>query len=111
MQVLCRAPDDVAAVEGKILRGVRGDSVRQVSLAACVAWDHSHMYLRWIWSGVAAALVTCGWASAAAQPCAAGSADLRGTVTDGGGAPVAGAAVSAGGVRGQSGADGGFMLP
>jgi outer membrane receptor protein involved in Fe transport len=70
------------------------------------------MHVRWMWSGVAAVLVTCGGAAAAsATPCAPGTADVRGTLTDGSGAPVAGAAVSSGDARVQSGLDGGFVLP
>jgi outer membrane receptor protein involved in Fe transport len=49
--------------------------------------------------------------AAAAEPCATGTADVRGVVTDGSGAPVAGAVVSAGAARTTSGAGGGFALP
>ena len=46
-----------------------------------------------------------------AQQCGAGAADVRGTVTDGSGAPVAGAALTAGSVTAKSGSDGQFVLP
>ena len=47
----------------------------------------------------------------AAQPCGAGTADVRGTVVDSSGAPVAGAALTAGTVTAKSGAEGQFVLP
>jgi outer membrane receptor protein involved in Fe transport len=47
----------------------------------------------------------------AAQPCGTGTADVRGTVVDGSGAPIAGAALTAGTVTAKSGAEGQFVLP
>src|ERR1700761_2283302 len=47
----------------------------------------------------------------AAQPCGAGTADVRGTVVDSSGAPIAGAALTAGTVTAKSGAEGQFVLP
>src|ERR1700757_2441823 len=45
------------------------------------------------------------------EPCGAGAADVRGTVVDGSGAPVAGAVLSAGNATTKSGAGGEFVLP
>src|ERR1700744_2487748 len=47
----------------------------------------------------------------AAQPCGAGTADVRGTGVDSSGAPIAGAALTAGTVTTKSGAEGQFVLP
>jgi outer membrane receptor protein involved in Fe transport len=47
----------------------------------------------------------------AAQPCGAGAADVRGTVVDSSGAPIAGAALTAGAMTAKSGTEGQFMLP
>src|SRR6476620_4073695 len=47
----------------------------------------------------------------AGQQCAAGMADVRGTVVDGSSAPVPGAALSAGTAKTTSGLDGQFVLP
>src|SRR5258708_33320626 len=46
-----------------------------------------------------------------AQRCGAGAADVRGTVVDGSGAPVAGASLTAGATVAKSGPDGAFVLP
>src|SRR5882757_11590951 len=45
------------------------------------------------------------------QRCGAGAADVRGTVVDGSGAPIAGAALTAGTTVAKSGPDGEFVLP
>jgi outer membrane receptor protein involved in Fe transport len=47
----------------------------------------------------------------AATPCGLGTADVRGTVVDGSGAPIAGAALTAGSATAKSGLDGQFVLP
>ncbi|MDQ1450695.1 MAG: hypothetical protein QOK38_561 [Acidobacteriaceae bacterium] len=47
----------------------------------------------------------------AAQPCGAGAADVRGSVVDSSGAPIAGAALTAGAMTAKSGTEGQFMLP
>ena len=47
---------------------------------------------------------------AAQQPCGAGTADVRGTVADIFGAPIAGAALRAGAATATSGPDGKFVL-
>jgi outer membrane receptor protein involved in Fe transport len=47
----------------------------------------------------------------AAQPCGAGTADMSGTVVDSSGAPIAGAALTAGTLTTKSGAEGQFVLP
>ena len=59
----------------------------------------------WLVAAMLAAPAACP-----AQQCGAGAADVRGTVTDGSGAPVAGAALTAGRVTAKSGADGQFVL-
>src|SRR6202789_3577220 len=59
----------------------------------------------WLVAAMLAAPVLCP-----AQQCGAGAADVRGTVTDGSGAPVAGAALTAGSVTAKSGSDGQFVL-
>lgn len=46
-----------------------------------------------------------------AQRCGADAADVRGTVVDGSGTPIAGAALTAGTTVAKSGPDGGFVLP
>ncbi|HEX4308480.1 MAG TPA: carboxypeptidase-like regulatory domain-containing protein, partial [Acidobacteriaceae bacterium] len=60
----------------------------------------------WLVAAMLAAPVLCP-----AQQCGAGAADVHGTVTDGSGAPIAGAALTAGRVTAKSGADGQFVLP
>jgi hypothetical protein len=57
-------------------------------------------------AGMLSLSLTC-----AAQPCGTGTADVRGTVVDGSGAPIAGAALTAGTVTAKSGAEGQFVLP
>ena len=47
----------------------------------------------------------------AATPCSAGKTNVSGTVVDGSGAPIAGATLAAGGMTGESGLDGEFLLP
>ncbi len=47
----------------------------------------------------------------AAATCVPGTADVRGTVVDGSGAPVAGATLTAGQISARSGAEGQFVLP
>jgi outer membrane receptor protein involved in Fe transport len=60
----------------------------------------------WLLTALLSLTVRC-----AAEPCRAGTADVRGTVEDRSGAPVAGAALSAGIATAKSGADGQFVIP
>ncbi|MFL6429711.1 MAG: TonB-dependent receptor [Acidobacteriaceae bacterium] len=50
-------------------------------------------------------------AAGAAEPCGTGTKDVRGTVVDGSGAPIAGAMLTAGAVTAKSGLEGEFVLP
>src|ERR1700761_4929009 len=59
----------------------------------------------WLAAAMLAAPIACP-----AQQCGAGAADVRGTVTDGSGAPIAGAALTAGSVTAKSGSEGQFVL-
>ncbi|HEX6495263.1 MAG TPA: TonB-dependent receptor [Acidobacteriaceae bacterium] len=57
-----------------------------------------------------AAMLSLASASAA-EPCGPGTKDVRGTVVDGSGAPIAGAVLTTGAVTAKSGLEGEFVLP
>jgi outer membrane receptor protein involved in Fe transport len=60
----------------------------------------------WLIAAILALAPAC-----AAEPCGLGTADVRGMVVDGSGAPIVGAALTAGSATARSGADGAFVLP